>query len=202
MIILGLTGSIGMGKSTTARMFAEEGVPVHDSDEAVHRLYSGPAAFAVEQAFPGTMVNGVVDRERLSRAVLDDQDALRRLGEIVHPLVRADQNKFVEAHRQRGEPLIVLDIPLLFETGGADRVDSILVVTASPEIQRARVMERPGMTEEKFAAISANQVADREKRRNADFVIDTGHGMDAARNAVKDITRQLRTRARMAGDRI
>lgn len=196
MIVLGLTGSIGMGKSTTAKMFAEEGVPVHDSDEAVHRLYAGPAAQLVEKAFPGTVVNGVVDRARLSRAVLDDSQALRRLGEIIHPLVRADQNKFVEAHRARGAPLVVLDIPLLFETGGAERVDSILVVTAPPEVQRERVLARPGMTEDKFAAILANQVADREKRRNADFIIDTGEGMDAARAAVREIVARLKVRDR------
>lgn len=194
MIKLGLTGSIGMGKSTTAKLFAEEGVPVHDSDETVHRLYSGIAAPKVEAAFPGVVVNGTVDRRRLGARVLDNQDALRRLGEIVHPLVRADADAFVEKHRRLGAPLVVLDIPLLFETSGMNRVDSILVVTASPEIQRQRVMARPGMTEEKFAAVLANQVADREKRRNADFVIDTSHGLEAARKDVKRIISQLTNR--------
>src|SRR5690606_28235686 len=151
LIILALTGSIGMGKSTTARMFAEEGVPVHDSDEAVHRLYAGPAAEIIGEAFPGTVVNGVVDRQRLSKLVLDNPQQLRRLGELIHPLVRADADAFVERHRKEGARLVVLDIPLLFETGGTDRVDSILVVTASPEVQKQRVMARPGMTEEKFA---------------------------------------------------
>jgi dephospho-CoA kinase len=194
LIKLGLTGSIGMGKSTTAKMFAEEGVPVHDSDETVHRLYSGIAAPRVEAEFPGVVVNGTVDRRRLAARVLDDQHALRRLGEIVHPLVRADADAFVERHRKRDAPLVVLDIPLLFETGGTDRVDSILVVTASPEVQRQRVMARPGMTEEKFASILANQVADRDKRRNADFVIDTSNGMDAARQEVRRIISQLTNR--------
>jgi dephospho-CoA kinase len=196
LIVLGLTGSIGMGKSTTARMFAEEGIPVHDADETVHSLYAGPAARLVEQEFPGTVVNGVVDRKRLSAAVLDKPEALRRLGKIIHPLVRADADAFVERHRAAGTRLIVLDIPLLFETGGTDRVDSILVVTASPEVQRQRVMSRPGMTESKFAAILANQVADREKRRNADFVIDTGAGVEAARQEVRKIISTLLARER------
>ncbi|MBO6717139.1 MAG: dephospho-CoA kinase [Rhizobiaceae bacterium] len=196
MIILGLTGSIGMGKSTTARMFADEGIPVHDSDETVHRLYAGPAAAKIAAAFPGTVVGGKVDRQRLSAAVLDDPEALRKLGEIVHPLVRADQDAFVARHRAQKTPLIVLDIPLLFETGGTDRVDDILVVTASADVQKQRVMARPGMTPQKFAAILANQVSDREKRRNADFVIDTGAGMDAARDAVRHVIRTLRSRDR------
>jgi dephospho-CoA kinase len=198
LIILGLTGSIGMGKSTTARMFAEEGVPVHDSDEAVHRLYAGPAAEIIGEAFPGTVVNGVVDRQRLSKLVLDNPQELRRLGELIHPLVRADADAFVERHRKEGARLVVLDIPLLFETGGTDRVDSILVVTASPEVQKQRVMARPGMTEEKFAAILANQVSDREKRRNADFVIDTSAGMEAARREVRGVIAKLRERDRLA----
>lgn len=196
MIILGLTGSIGMGKSTTARMFADEGVPVHDSDETVHRLYAGPAAALIGTAFPGTVVNGIVDRRRLSAAVLGRPEALRRLGQIVHPLVRADADAFVERHRAQGARLIVLDIPLLFETGGTDRVDSILVVTAPAEVQKQRVMVRPGMTEEKFAAVLANQVADKEKRRNADFVIDTGGGMEATRAEVRSLISRLLARDR------
>ncbi|MBO6540118.1 MAG: dephospho-CoA kinase [Rhizobiaceae bacterium] len=196
MIVLGLTGSIGMGKSTTAKMFVEEGVPVHDSDETVHRLYRGKAAPLIEAEFPGTVVNGTVDRERLAAAVLNDQEKLRRLGEIVHPLVRADQQIFTARHREAGAPLIVLDIPLLFEVGATDRVDDILVVTAPPDVQKARVMSRPGMTETKFAAILANQVPDREKRRNADFVIDTGEGMEAARAAVRKLIATLNARDR------
>ena len=196
MIILGLTGSIGMGKSTTAKMFVEEGVPVHDSDETVHRLYRGKAAPLIEAEFPGTVVSGTVDRERLAAAVLNDQVNLRRLGEIVHPLVRADQQAFTARHREAGAPLIVLDIPLLFEVGATDRVDDILVVTAPPDVQKARVMSRPGMTETKFAAILANQVPDREKRRNADFIIDTGEGWEAARAAVRTLIATLKARAR------
>ncbi len=196
MIILGLTGSIGMGKSTTARIFAEEGVPVHDADETVHRLYAGAAAPMIERAFPGTVVGGTVDRKRLSAIVLDRPELLRKLGEIIHPLVRADADAFVDRHRKAGTRLIVLDVPLLFETGGTDRVDSILVVTAPPDVQRQRVMARPGMTEEKFAAILANQVADKDKRRNADFLIDTGAGMDAARQDVRRIISTLLARER------
>jgi dephospho-CoA kinase len=196
MIILGLTGSIGMGKSTTAKMFADEGVPVHDSDETVHRLYAGPAAPLIEKAFPGTVKAGRVDRQKLSAAVLDNPQALRKLGDVIHPLVRADQDAFVARHRSAGTPLVVLDIPLLFETGATDRVDDILVVTASPEVQKERVLARPGMTGEKFAAILANQVSDKEKRRNADFVIDTGAGMEPAREAVRNVIRTLRSRDR------
>jgi dephospho-CoA kinase len=187
MIVLGLTGSIGMGKSTTARMFAEAGVPVHDSDEAVHRLYRGEAARLIERAFPGTAQDGVVDRARLAGHVLGDAAALKRLENIIHPLVRADANAFVARHRSAGAPLVVLDIPLLFETGGRDRVDKVVVVTAPPEIQRERVLARPGMTPEKFEAILAKQVPDEDKRRLADFVIDTGQGMEAARRAVEKI---------------
>lgn len=187
MIVLGLTGSIGMGKSTTAKMFVEAGVPVHDSDEAVHRLYAGAAAPLVEAAFPGTTINGTVDRARLSSAVLGNPSAIKRLEQIVHPLVRADADAFVEDNRGRGLPLVVLDIPLLFETGGRNRVDKVVVVTAPADIQRERVLARPGMTAAKFAAILANQVPDAEKRRQADFIIDTGKGIVTARQEVRRI---------------
>ncbi|TIM26502.1 MAG: dephospho-CoA kinase [Mesorhizobium sp.] len=191
MIVLGLTGSIGMGKSTTARMFAEAGVPVHDSDEAVHRLYAGRAAPLVEAAFPGTTNSGSVDRTRLAERVLGDAAALKRLEAIIHPLVRADADAFLARHRAAGAPLVVLDIPLLFETGGRDRVDKVVVVTASPDIQRARVLARPGMSEEKMASILARQVPDAEKRKAADFIIDTGQGFDEARAAVNAIVAKL-----------
>ncbi|RVD54725.1 dephospho-CoA kinase [Mesorhizobium sp. M2D.F.Ca.ET.185.01.1.1] len=191
MIVLGLTGSIGMGKSTTAKMFAEAGVPVHDSDETVHRLYAGKAVPLVEAAFPGTTQAGVVDRAKLGQQVLADPAALRKLEAIVHPLVRADADAFLEKHRAAGAPIAVLDIPLLFETGGRNRVDKVVVVTASPEIQRDRVLARPGMSEEKFASILAKQVPDAEKRRQADFIIDTGQGFDAARAAVDAIIAEL-----------
>lgn len=195
MIVLGLTGSIGMGKSTTAKMFVEAGVPVHDSDAAVHRLYAGAAAPLVEAAFPGTTVDGAVDRARLSSAVLGNPSAIKRLEQIVHPLVRADADAFVEDNRGRGSPLVVLDIPLLFETGGRSRVDKVVVVTAPADTQRARVLARPGMTVEKFAAILANQVPDAEKRRQADFIIDTGKGMAAARREVRRIIDALTSKA-------
>lgn len=191
MIVLGLTGSIGMGKSTTAKMFAEAGVPVHDSDEAVHRLYAGAAAPLVEAAFPGTTAGGVVDRVKLGARVLGDAAALKRLEAIIHPLVRADADAFLARHRNAGESIAVLDIPLLFETGGRGRVDKVVVVTAPAEVQRQRVLARPGMTEEKLAAILAKQVPDEKKRRLADFVVDTSQGMDAARAQVKAIVAEL-----------
>ncbi|TGP22164.1 MULTISPECIES: dephospho-CoA kinase [unclassified Mesorhizobium] len=191
MIVLGLTGSIGMGKSTTAKMFTDAGVPVHDSDETVHRLYAGKAAPLVEAAFPGTTKAGVVDRARLAEKVLGDPAALKTLEAIIHPLVRADADAFLGLHRAAGAPIVVLDIPLLFETGGRGRVDKVVVVTAPAEVQRARVLERPGMSEEKFAAILAKQVPDAEKRRQADFIVDTGQGFDAARAAVKAIIAEL-----------
>ncbi|KRB20679.1 MULTISPECIES: dephospho-CoA kinase [Mesorhizobium] len=191
MIVLGLTGSIGMGKSTTAKMFAEAGVPVHDSDETVHRLYAGAAAPLVEAAFPGTTSGGVVDRAKLGARVLGDAAALKQLEAIIHPLVRADADAFLARHRNAGESIAVLDIPLLFETGGRGRVDKVVVVTAPAEVQRQRVLARPGMTEEKLAAILAKQVPDEEKRRLADFIIDTGQGLDAARAAVDAIIAEL-----------
>jgi dephospho-CoA kinase len=191
MIVLGLTGSIGMGKSTTAKMFVDEGVPVHDADETVHRLYAGVAAPLIEARFPGTVVAGAVDRERLGRAVLGDAQAMRDLEAIVHPLVRADSEAFLARHRAAGAPLVVLDIPLLFETGGRDRVDEVLVVTAPAQVQRERVLARPGMTEEKFAAILARQVPDAKKRAEADHVIDTGAGMAAAQRMVKALVARL-----------
>lgn len=191
MIVLGLTGSIGMGKSTTARMFAEAGVPVHDSDETVHRLYSGVAAPLIEARFPGTTTEGVVDRGKLADAVLGKPDALRDLEAIVHPLVRADADAFLARQREAGARLALLDIPLLFETGGEDRVDRIVVVTAPAAVQRERVLARPGMTAEKFEAILARQVPDAEKRARADFIVDTGLGMEAARAAVAGIVEEL-----------
>lgn len=180
-----------MGKSTTARMFAQEGIPVHDSDAAVHRLYAGEAASAVDALFPGTVVDGAVDREKLARAVVSNVEALRKLEELIHPMVRRDADRFVEEHRKKDTPLVLLDIPLLFETGGTDRVDKIVVVTTPYEVQRQRVLARPGMTEEKFAAILARQVPDAEKRQRADFIVDTSCGMESARHAVRDIIAQL-----------
>ena len=191
MIVLGLTGSIGMGKSTTAAMFREAGIPVHDSDEAVHRLYAGAAAPLVEAAFPGTVVDGVVDRARLAERVLGDREAIRRLEAIVHPLVRADADAFLRRSRESGAPIAVLDIPLLFETNGRARVDKVVVVTAPADVQRERVLARPGMTPEKFEAILSKQIPDAEKRALADFIVDTGQGMDHAREAVAAIVAAL-----------
>jgi dephospho-CoA kinase len=191
MIILGLTGSIGMGKSTTAQMFREEGVPVHDSDETVHRLYAGKAVPLIAEAFPGTVVDGVVDRTRLAAAVLNNPLELKRLEAIIHPLVRAESKAFLEGQRAAGTPVVVLDIPLLFETKGEGRVDKIVVVSASADVQRERVLARPGMTVDKFQSILSKQMPDEEKRRRADFVIDTGRGLEPARQAVRMVLAEI-----------
>jgi dephospho-CoA kinase len=195
MIVVGLTGSIGMGKSTTARFFREAGVPVHDSDEAVHRLYAGKAAPLIEASFPGTVKDGVVDRALLGQRVLGDAAALKTVERIVHPLVRADADAFLDEHRAADRKLAVLDIPLLFETGGETRVDRIVVVSAPADIQRARVLARPGMSVEKFEAILAKQVPDAEKRRRADFIVESGEGLEAARAAVEAIVAKLKGEA-------
>ncbi len=191
MIKLGLTGSIGMGKSATAQMFAEFGVPVHDADKTVHELYRGKAAPLIERAFPGTVENGEVDRTKLSAAVIGDSERLARLESIVHPLVQEAERAFVREHERRGTPLLVLDIPLLFEVKATDRVDRVLVVSAPEAVQRERVLARPGMTVEKLDAILAKQVPDAEKRRRADFIIDTSLGFDHARQAVADVIDEL-----------
>ena len=187
MFILGLTGSIGMGKSTTAKFFAEEGVLVHDADQAVHRLYEGEAAAAIETAFPGTTVDGRVDRNKLAARVVGNEAARRRLEAIVHPLVRQSEQRFLAEARERGAPVVVLDIPLLYETGGEERVDAVVVVTAPPEVQRQRVLARPGMTPERFEGLLAAQVPDVEKRRRADFIVDTSGSFEANRAQVRDI---------------
>ncbi|MCZ7642084.1 MAG: dephospho-CoA kinase [Pseudorhodoplanes sp.] len=195
MFILGLTGSIGMGKTTTARLFAEEGVPVHDADAAVHRLYEGEAVALIEREFPGTTSEGEVDRAKLGARVVGDPQALKRLEAIVHPLVRKSETNFLDDTRRRGAPVVVLDIPLLFETGGDARVDAVVVVTAPAEVQRARVLARPGMTAEKFEALLAKQMPDAEKRRRADFIVDSGHGLESARAQVRDILARVATMA-------
>ena len=187
MIKLGLTGSIGMGKSTTAKMFADAGVPVHDADATVHALYAGCAAPLIEAAFPGTVIDGKVDRALLSPQVLGKPDAMKRLEAIIHPLVRDEETIFLEQAEKNGEKIVVLDIPLLFETGGEQRVDAIVVVTADADVQRNRVLSRPGMTEDRFEAILSKQTPDAEKRRRADYLIDTGRGMASARQSVRDI---------------
>jgi dephospho-CoA kinase len=189
--VLCVTGSLGMGKSTAARFFAEAGVPVHDSDAAVHALYEGEAVAAIERAFPGSTSDGKVDRAKLAALVLDDRAALTRLEAIVHPLVSASTDRFVADAQAMGAPVVVLDIPLLFEAGLDCRCDAVIVVSAPPEIQRQRALERPGMTEEKFAAILGKQMPDSEKRKRADFVLDSSGSLDHARRQVRDILRAV-----------
>jgi len=187
MFVLGLTGSLGMGKSTTARFFAEEGVPLHDADAAVHRLYEGEATPLIEAAFPGTTSGGRVDRDKLAKKVLGDSAAIKRLETIIHPLVGRAEAHFLDEAARKDAAVVVLDIPLLFETGADRRCDAVVVVSAPADVQRARAFERPGMTEEKFQAILAKQMPDAEKRARADFVVDTSKGLDAARVQVREI---------------
>jgi dephospho-CoA kinase len=196
MFILGLTGSIGMGKSATANMFGEEGVPVHDADAAVHRLYEGEATPLIEAAFPGTTSGGKVDRAKLGQRVLGDKDAIARLEAIVHPLVTQSRERFVADAERNGAKVVLLDVPLLFETGSDKRVDAIVVVSAPAEMQRARVLERPGMTDDKLAVILSKQTPDAEKRARADFVVDTSKGFDAARAQVREILKAVATMAK------
>ncbi len=190
MIVLGLTGSIGMGKSTTAKLFAEAGVPVYDADAAVHMLYEGEAVPAIEAAFPGTTANGTVDRNKLSARVVHDPAAMKRLEGIVHPMLGASRQKFLKDAEQSGAPVAVVDVPLLFETGGEKRVDAVVVVTTTSEIQRERILARPNMTDEKLDAILARQMPDAEKRKRAHFVVDTSHGLDPVRARIRDILDQ------------
>lgn len=192
MIVIGLTGSIGMGKSTTAKMFADAGVPVNDADAVVHDLYRGEAVEPLGKAFPGVIREGMVDRAELSRHLAAEPEKLKLLESIVHPMVRRRETEFLARHLAAGSKLVILDIPLLFETGGRDRVDVIVVVTCDPQIQRQRVLARPGMSEQKLAMILSRQTPDAEKRKRADFVIDTGLGLDAARNRVDEIIAALK----------
>ena len=191
MIIIGLTGSIGMGKSTTAKLFEAEGVVVADSDAIVHALYTGKAAPLIEAAFPGVVVDGAVDRTKLSGFVIGKPEAMKKLEAIIHPLVREEQEKIFKTAKANGAKFAVLDIPLLFETQAESRVDKIIVVTAPAHVQRERVLTRPGMTVEKFEAILARQTPDAEKRKKADFVIDTSKGIAAAREDVRLILTSL-----------
>ena len=193
MFVLGLTGSVGMGKSATAKFFAEEGVPVHDADAAVHRLYEGDATPRIEAAFPGTTAGNKVDRDKLAQRVLGDSAAIKKLEEIVHPLVRSAEERFLSEAERKGATVAVLDIPLLFETGGDKRCDAVVVVSAPANAQRERVLKRPAMTEQKFAAILAKQMPDADKRARADFVVDTSRGFDAARAQVRDILARVAT---------
>ncbi|MGJ0396932.1 MAG: dephospho-CoA kinase [Methylocystis sp.] len=194
MLRVGLTGSIGMGKSTTAEMFRAEGVAVLDSDQIVHDLYKGPAALEIERAFPGVVIDGVVDRQRLAARVLNDPAALKRLEDIVHPMVWAARDALVEERRRKGDRIVVFDIPLLFETGAEKDFDAIVVVTAPEDVQKTRVLAREGMTAEKFASILSKQTPDSVKRARADFVVHTDKGLDAARDEVRKIIKALEAR--------
>jgi dephospho-CoA kinase len=191
MFILGLTGSLAMGKSATAKMFAAEGVPVHDADSAVHRLYDAEAVPAIEAAFPGTTAGGKVDRIKLGQRVFGDRAALLKLEQIVHPMVRQASDRFLAEAARDGAKVAVLDIPLLFETGGDKRCDAVVVVSAPAELQRARAFERPDMNVEKFETILAKQMPDADKRARADFIVDTSRGFDAAREQVREILKSI-----------
>lgn len=193
MFLLGLTGSIGMGKSTTAQLFAEAGVPVYDADATVHALYNGEAVEAIEAAFPGSTANGQVDRARLSAMVVNDPQAMKRLEALVHPMLRAHEQKFIAAAEAAGAPVALLDIPLLYETGGEGRVDAVAVVTTSAQIQRERILARANMTPDKLDAILARQLPDAEKRRRADFVVDTSDGLAPVRQRIGEILAKVAT---------
>jgi dephospho-CoA kinase len=194
--ILCLTGSLGMGKSTAAKFFAECGVPVHDSDAVVHALYEGDAAALIEEAFPGSTSGGKVDRNLLAGMVVNNPVALARLEAIIHPLVTTSREKFLAEAQARGVPVVVVDIPLLFETAAQSQCDAVVVVSVPAEIQRARAFDRPGMTEQKFAALLAKQMPDAEKRRRADFVVDSSQGFDHTRAQIRDILQSVATMRR------
>ena len=196
MLIVGLTGSIGMGKTETAKLFARLGVPVFDSDAAVHRLYApgGAAVGPIGEAFPGTLREGAIDRQALAKAVLGAPEELKRLERLIHPLVAESQRAWLAAQAEKGSEMVVLDVPLLLETGGKERCDAVVVASAPEEVQRARVLERPGMTPEKLDSILSKQMADSEKRRHADFVVETDKGLDHAFAQVAAIVDALRTR--------
>lgn len=191
MIILGLTGSIGMGKSTTAQMLRDEGIPVHDADESVHKLYSGAAVPLIEAAFPGCTSGGIVDRQKLGAQVLNNPESLKKLEAIVHPLVTQARQAFLAQQRASGAKIVVLDVPLLFETGLQDQVDKVIVVTAPADVQRQRVLARPNMTIERFESILAKQLPDAQKRARADYCVDTSRGLESARQQIQDILKQI-----------
>lgn len=202
MLLVGLTGSIGMGKSTIAKRFMALGVPVIDADQVVHDLYSGAAVAPVEAAFAGVVVDGVIDRAKLSAVLMQDGGRFKELEAIVHPLVHQAQRDLMRGHHDAGEDLAVLEIPLLFEMGGDARVDYTVVVSAGPDVQRARVLAREGMTAEKFEAILARQVPDAEKRRRADFIVDTDRPVEASWAQVDEIVAALRLRKGTAFQRL
>lgn len=200
MITVGLTGSIGMGKTTTAALLADEGVPVNDADQVVHDLYRSDAVEPIRAMFPDVIVDGVVDRKKLSENLAKNPAKFADLEAVVHPLVRAREKAFLDEQRALGKKVVVLDIPLLFETGADRRVDKIVVVSCEPDVQRQRVLSRPGMTPEKFELILSRQTPDAEKRARADYVIDTGHGIDMARSQVKTLLKELGEQAERAKD--
>ncbi len=191
--VLCVTGSLAMGKSTAAKFFAECGVPVHDSDAVVHALYEGEAVALIEAAFPGSTSGGKVDRGKLAEMVVNDRAALARLEAIIHPLVTASRDEFVAQAQACGASVVVVDIPLLFETDAQSKCDAVVVVSAPAEDQRRRALDRPGMTEQKFAALLAKQIPDAEKRRRADFVVDSSQGFDHTRAQIRDILRTVAT---------
>jgi dephospho-CoA kinase len=199
MLVLGLTGSIGMGKSTTARLFSEAGIPVYDADAAVHAIYEGEAAPVIEATFPGTTVDGKVDREKLSAQVVHDTAAMKRLEQIVHPMLHVYRRAFLEQAERSGAAVAVVDVPLLFETGGEQDVDAVVVVTTTTDVQRKRILARNNMTSEKLEAILARQLPDVEKRTRADFVVDTSHGLDHVRAQIREI---LAAAAKMSRQRL
>lgn len=202
MLIVGLTGSIGMGKSTAAKRFIENGVPVFDADAEVHRLYEAEAVPLIEAAFPGTTVDGRVDRERLSAVLFEDKSRIAELEAIVHPLVRALRQKFLEQNARKGTEMVVLEIPLLFETGSDKDVDVTVVVSAPTEVQRGRVLERPNMNAARLDTLLANQTSDEEKRARADFVVDTSGPIEETGAKIDKLVESLRGRQGTAFDRV
>ena len=191
MLLIGLTGSIGMGKSTTMQLFAEQGVPVYDADAAVHAVYAGEAVPHIEAAFPGTTAEGKVDRQKLAAQVLGKPEVLKKLESIVHPMLGAHRQRFLDDAESSGAPIAVLDVPLLFETNGHHRMDAVVVVSAPADLQRQRVLAREHMTTEKLYAILARQMPDEEKRQRADFVVDTSQGIEPVRARVRDILAEV-----------
>lgn len=192
MLVVGLTGSIGMGKSTAAKRFRDQGIPVFDADAVVHALYEGRAAPLIEDAFPGTVAQGKVDRRLLAQALMGDKARIKELEKIVHPLVREERETWLERQKRDGAAMVVLEVPLLFETGGDKSVDVTVLVTAPPEIQRARVLERPGMTPEKFESLLANQMSDEEKRKRADYIVDTNQPIEKTAQEIDKLIESLK----------
>ena len=198
MMIVGLTGSIGMGKSATAKMFAELGVPVFDADATVHTLQvkNGPAIPAIEAAFPGVIKDGELDRDALGKIIFADPEAKKHLEAIIHPMVGEARQAFFAKAEKDGDSFVVLDVPLLFETGGNKACDKVVVVSAPADVQRDRVLARPGMSEEKFENILSRQTQDADKRAGADYIIDTDKGLDHARAEVARIVKELKDMAK------